>query len=172
MSTVLTPTLVAATMATPIGPLTIVAYDQQVVAGGFTEDVGLLTARLSPELRAAPPEPVADLGPIAEALMAYFAGDVRALDRIVVSPRGGPFQQRVWDKLRAIPPGQSTTYRDIALRLGGERMARAVGMANATNPIAPIVPCHRVVGSNGSLTGYYWGLDRKRWLLDHERQHA
>ena len=109
---------------------------------------------------------------ITVALAAYFAGDIRALDGIAASPRGGPFQQRVWEALRAIPPGHPTTYRDFGITLGGERMARAVGMANATNPIVPIIPCHRLVGSNGSLTGYYWGLERKRWLLDHERRHA
>src|SRR5215208_7042890 len=172
MSTVLTPTLIATTMTTPIGPLTMVAFDEQVVAGGFTEDIALLTARLSPELRAAPPEPVADLGPISDALIAYFAGDVGALDRIAVSPRGGPFQRRVWEALRATPPGQPTTYRDIAIHLGGRQLARAVGTANATNPIAPIIPCHRLVGSDGRLRGYFWALDRKRWLLDHEQRHA
>ena len=86
--------------------------------------------------------------------------------------QGGPFQEQVWAALRQIPPGQPTTYRDLAIRLGGQRMARAVGMGCATNPIAPIVPCHRVTGTSGSLTGYYWGLERKRWLLDHERRHA
>jgi methylated-DNA-[protein]-cysteine S-methyltransferase len=172
MPSVLSPTPIVTTMPTPIGPLTLVAFDGKVVAGGFTEDFGLLTRRLSPALRAAPPERAADLGQITDALSAYFAGDVRALDGVVASLEGGPFQQRVWEALRAIPAGQTTTYRELALPLGGERMARAVGMANATNPIAPIIPCHRLIGSNGSLTGYYWGLDRKQWLLDHERRHA
>ena len=115
---------------------------------------------------------VDDLGPITEALAAYFRGDVAALDGIPVSVQGGPFQERVWAALREIPPGQPTTYHALAVRLGGEKLARAVGMANATNPIAPIIPCHRLIGSDGHLTGYYWGLDRKRWLLDHERRHA
>jgi methylated-DNA-[protein]-cysteine S-methyltransferase len=172
MATVLTPTLLTSALATPIGPLTLVAFDDRVVAGGFTEDVAGLTARLRPGLRAAPMETVADLGPITSALDAYFAGDLGALDTIPVAPQGGPFQQRVWEMLRTIPPGQPTTYRDIAEKLGGRQLARAVGTANATNPIAPIIPCHRLVGTDGRLRGYYWDLDRKRWLLDHERRYA
>jgi methylated-DNA-[protein]-cysteine S-methyltransferase len=172
MSTVLTPTLAVTIVTTPIGPLTVVAANGRVVAGGFTEDVDLLTRRLAPELRAAPLEPSADLGAISEAIVAYFAGDLAALDAIPVAPRGGPFQQRVWELLREIPPGQPTTYRELAIHLGGRQLARAVGTANATNPIAPIIPCHRVMGADGRLRGYYWDLDRKQWLLDHERRHA
>jgi methylated-DNA-[protein]-cysteine S-methyltransferase len=172
MATVLTPTILSATMSTPIGPLTILAVDGVVHAGGFTEEMAELTARLGPRLRCAPIEMVSELGPISKALAAYFAGDVLALGRLAVEQPGGPFKQRVWSALRAIPPGQATTYRDLAIRLGGENLARAVGMGCATNQIAPIVPCHRVTGSDGSLTGYYWGLDRKRWLLEHEHRCA
>jgi methylated-DNA-[protein]-cysteine S-methyltransferase len=160
----------AATLSTPIGPLSILAIDGAVHAGGFTEDLDALVRRLAPGLRGLPIQPARDLGAISDALSAYFAGNVAALDTVPVRFGGGPFQRRVWAALRAIPPGQPTTYRDLAVQLGGERLARAVGMANATNPNAPIVPCHRLVGSDGRLTGYYWGLDRKRWLLDHERR--
>jgi methylated-DNA-[protein]-cysteine S-methyltransferase len=172
MSPVLTPTLLVSTLATPIGPLTLMAVDEKVLAGGFTDDVSALTRPLARVSQSMMVETVGDLGPITCALDAYFAGDLGALDAIPVSPRGGPFQQRVWEMLRTIPPGQPTTYRDIAMRLGGRQLARAVGTANATNPIAPIIPCHRVVGTDGRLRGYYWDLDRKRWLLDHERRHA
>lgn len=172
MPPVLTPTLAVTTMTTPLGPLTLVAADGRVVAGGFTEDVGLLTRRLASELRAAPLEPSTDFGAISEAIAAYFAGDLGALNAIPVAPRGGPFQQRVWERLREIPPGQPTTYQALAIHLGGRQLARAVGTANATNPIAPIIPCHRVMGTDGRLRGYYWDLDRKQWLLDHERRHA
>jgi methylated-DNA-[protein]-cysteine S-methyltransferase len=169
---VLIPRLDFTTISTPIGPLTFVAVDGVVHAAGFTRDVGQLADRLAPVVRGLPIEATSDLGPITAALEAYFAGDAAALDGIPVSLRGGPFQLRVWAALRAIPPGQPTTYRDLARQMGGASLARAVGMANAANPIAPIVPCHRLVGSDGRLTGYYWGLDRKRWLLDHERRHA
>lgn len=100
---------------------------------------------------------------------AYFADDLAALDSIRVNGGGTDFQQKVWRALRAIPPGQTATYGEIAARLDCPSAARAVGLANSLNPIAIVVPCHRVVGANGKLTGYAGGLDRKRWLLEHER---
>jgi methylated-DNA-[protein]-cysteine S-methyltransferase len=177
MATVLTPTLptstlLTSTLPTPIGPLIVVTFDGKAVAGGFTDSLDLVASFVGKKLRGTPIEPVADPGPIGVALARYFEGDIRALDNIPIGVQGGPFQQQVWEALRAIPPGQPTTYRDLAVKLGGQRMARAVGMGCATNPIAPIVPCHRVTGTSGNLTGYYWGLERKRWLLDHERRHA
>ena len=83
--------------------------------------------------------------------------------------RGAPFELRVWAALRHIPPGRTVSYGEIARQIGAPGASRAVGMANGANPIAIIVPCHRVIGSNGTLTGYGGGLDRKAWLLDHER---
>jgi methylated-DNA-[protein]-cysteine S-methyltransferase len=167
-----TPTIQFATMTTPIGPLTLLAVDGVVHAGGFTDDTEALIARLAPELRGAQVEAVPDLGTISEAVDAYFAGDLVSLDRLRVSQPGGPFQQRVWEALRQIRPGDKTTYRDLAIGLGGQKLSRAVGMGCATNLISPIVPCHRVTRTSGHLAGYYWGLDRKRWLLEHERRHA
>jgi methylated-DNA-[protein]-cysteine S-methyltransferase len=172
MSAALAPTVQAATMGTPIGPLTLLAVDGVVHAGGFTDDTDALVARLASELRGAQVEHVRNFGPITTALDAYFAGDLQALDRLRVSQPGGPFQQRVWQALRQIRPGERTTYRDLAIGLGGQQLSRAVGMGCATNLISPIVPCHRVTRTSGHLAGYYWGLDRKRWLLDHERRHA
>ncbi|MGE3909143.1 MAG: methylated-DNA--[protein]-cysteine S-methyltransferase [Chloroflexota bacterium] len=163
----------AATMPTPIGPLTLLATDETVHAGGFTDDVtALISGRLRTLLRDARIQSVSDLGPITQALDAYFSGEVTALDRVAVAAHGGPFQQQVWEALRTIPPGRATFYGQLAEHLGGERMARAVGMACATNLISPIVPCHRVTHTTGYLAGYLWGLDRKRWLLDHEARHA
>jgi methylated-DNA-[protein]-cysteine S-methyltransferase len=159
------------TMPTPIGPLTIMEADGIVRAGGFTEDVAAMAGRLGPALRGVPVEPVADLGAISVALRNYFAGNISALDAITVEQHGGPFQQRVWAALRSLPPGEQTTYRMLATQLGGPQYARAVGMGCATNLISPIVPCHRVTRTGGALAGYFWGLDRKHWLLDHERQH-
>ena len=100
---------------------------------------------------------------------AYFAADLAALDAVPVDGGGTEFQRRVWAALRTIPPGQTASYGEIAARLGQPSAARAVGLANSLNPIAIVVPCHRVVGATGKLTGYAGGLARKRWLLDHER---
>ena len=101
-------------------------------------------------------------------LRAYFAGDLRALDAIAVTTGGTPFEQACWQALRAIPPGTTASYGQQAARLGKPRAMRAVGRTNGLNPIALVLPCHRVVGADGSLTGYAGGLWRKEWLLKHE----
>lgn len=103
-----------------------------------------------------------------EQLAAYFAGDLRRFD-VPLAPRGTEFQRRVWDALRAVPFGTTVSYAELARRIGMPRAARAVGLAVGRNPIAIIIPCHRVVGSDGGLTGYAGGLALKSWLLDHER---
>ena len=108
--------------------------------------------------------------PVTQALAAYFAGDLRALDAILVATGGTNFQRALWAALRALPVGKTTTYGDLAKRLGKPAASRAVGAANGANPLSVVVPCHRVVGANGALTGYAGGLARKQWLLDHERQ--
>ena len=111
-----------------------------------------------------------DDAPFADAiaqLQAYFAGECTAFD-LPLAPRGTPFQQRVWQALGEIPYGQTVSYAEIARRIGQPNAVRAVGRANGSNPISIVVPCHRVIGSSGSLTGYGGGLDRKRWLLAHE----
>ncbi|MSQ30511.1 MAG: methylated-DNA--[protein]-cysteine S-methyltransferase [Dehalococcoidia bacterium] len=100
-------------------------------------------------------------------LRAYFAGE-RATFDLPLAPRGTAFQQRVWLALRAIPHGRTTTYGAIAAAIGQPSAARAVGLAIGRNPLAIVVPCHRVIGAGGALTGYAGGLDRKRWLLAHE----
>jgi methylated-DNA-[protein]-cysteine S-methyltransferase len=166
------PTLDVSTMLTPIGPLTILMADDTIRAGGFTEDASILLERLPRELQSVARRPCADLGAVTDALRLYFCGELAALDDLPVEQVGGAFQQRAWNALRGVAPGVQTTYRSLAIGLGGDQLARAVGMACASNLISPIVPCHRITGSDGSLTGYLWGLDRKRWLLDHERRHA
>ena len=105
---------------------------------------------------------------IEERIEHYFAGNHAALDAIVCDTNGTAFQKRVWKALRAIPPGTTTTYGTIARSFDMPNASRAVGLANGANPIAIVVPCHRVVGANGALTGYAGGLQRKQWLLDHE----
>jgi methylated-DNA-[protein]-cysteine S-methyltransferase len=103
---------------------------------------------------------------------AYFAGDVKAIERISVETGGTPFQRDVWNELRKIPSGTTISYGKLAEQIARPRAVRAVGLANGANPIGIVVPCHRVIGSNGSLTGYGGGLERKQWLLEHERKHT
>jgi methylated-DNA-[protein]-cysteine S-methyltransferase len=100
-------------------------------------------------------------------LAEYFAGTRTTFD-LPLDPPGTAFERRVWDALRAIPYGTTVSYGELARRLGDGRATRAVGAANGKNPIPIIVPCHRVVGSRGELTGFGGGLERKRWLLEHE----
>jgi len=102
------------------------------------------------------------------ALLAYFAGKLDALDELPVATSGTDFQNQVWTALRAIPRGKTLSYGSLAKKIGRPAAVRAVGLANGSNPIAIVVPCHRVIGANASLTGYGGGLERKRWLLDHE----
>jgi methylated-DNA-[protein]-cysteine S-methyltransferase len=105
---------------------------------------------------------------IRAAIEAYFDGDLTAIDKLPIKTGGTPFQREVWRLLRLIPAGKTTTYGKLAARLGTPNAARAVGTANGANPIGVIVPCHRVIGSDASLTGYGGGLPRKQWLLTHE----
>ena len=105
---------------------------------------------------------------IAAALDAYFAGDLNALDAVPIETGGSEFQRSVWAALRAIPAGTTTGYGRLAAQLGKPGAARAVGLANGSNPIGIVVPCHRVIGADGTLTGYAGGVARKEWLLRHE----
>ena len=105
---------------------------------------------------------------ITAALASYFDGDLRAIDAVPVATNGTEFQRRVWAALREIPVGTTTSYGALAAKLGHPRASRAVGLANGSNPVGLVVPCHRVIGANGSLTGYGGGLSRKQWLLAHE----
>ncbi|AVG40943.1 methylated-DNA--[protein]-cysteine S-methyltransferase [Achromobacter insolitus] len=108
--------------------------------------------------------------PARRALLDYFDGDVRAIDTLDVATGGTDFQREVWRALRGISGGQPISYGTLANRIARPAAVRAVGMANGANPIGIVVPCHRVVGADASLTGYGGGLHRKRWLLDHEQR--
>lgn len=108
----------------------------------------------------------------ARAMQAYFGGDLDAIHGLDIGLGGTNFQRQIWLLLQAIPAGQTVTYRELAARAGRPDAARAVGAANGANPLAIVVPCHRVVGSDRSLTGYAGGLARKQWLLEHERKIA
>ncbi|MFI0815174.1 methylated-DNA--[protein]-cysteine S-methyltransferase [Streptomyces sp. NPDC021098] len=148
----------------PYGPLTLVATGAELSGLYMTEQ----RHRPPEETFGAPGDP--DDAPFAATvaqLTAYFAGELTAFD-LPLRLTGTPFQRRVWDALRGIPYGETWTYGMLADHIGQPTASRAVGLANGKNPVGIIVPCHRVVGSTGSLTGYGGGLDRKRRLLDFE----
>lgn len=107
-------------------------------------------------------------GVAADKLTAYFAGDLHALEDLPTATAGTPFQRAIWTALRTIPVGQTWTYGRLAAHVGRPDAIRAAGTANGANPVNLVVPCHRVIGAGGSLTGYGGGLDRKKWLLTHE----
>jgi methylated-DNA-[protein]-cysteine S-methyltransferase len=113
-------------------------------------------------------EPMAGVSAVRQALEAYFEGALMSIQDLPVKTAGTPFQREVWAALRAIPTGKTTSYGRLAAQLGRPKAMRAVGMANGANPVSIIVPCHRVIGSDASLTGYGGGIERKRWLLRHE----
>jgi methylated-DNA-[protein]-cysteine S-methyltransferase len=106
--------------------------------------------------------------PVRAKLTAYVEGDIGAIDDIATKTTGTAFQRKVWAALREIPAGQTWSYGQLAAHVGEPGAARAVGLANGSNPIGVVVPCHRVIGANGTLTGYGGGIERKRWLLRHE----
>ncbi len=166
------------TISTPLGDMLALASDEGLCALEFTdpnrgqERLARLNARL---VRWFPPHLVVDrdtatIARTRDWLAAYFQGTDAEVGDLPLDMRGAPFEKRVWTALRTIPPGQTTSYGAIAQALGRTGASRAVGAANGANPIAVIVPCHRVIGSSGSLTGYGGGLDRKTWLIEHERR--
>lgn len=140
------------TVETPIGPVHLALEDDALCALRFGRLFDGVPGRT----------------PASERVRAYFDGDLRAFDGLALAPRGTPFQQRVWTLLRRIPAGETRTYGALAAELGTH--PRAVGSANGANPVGIAIPCHRVIGADGKLTGYAWGEDRKRWLLAHERR--
>ncbi len=162
--------LLATVVDTPIGPLSLLVQGGRLIAGGFTADPAVMHARLAVPLRALPMEAAdpAGLPWLAAPLAGYFGGDLRALDAIPVCQPGPASRQRLWAALRAVPPGRTVSYTQLAAQSGNPRAPRAAGAACAYNLIAPVVPCHRALRSDGTLGGYYYGLDRKTWLLRHE----
>jgi O-6-methylguanine DNA methyltransferase len=161
------------TIATPLGDMLALASERGLCALEF--DRRSRHPRLDARLRRhfAPHEIVDDdaqpiLTRTREWLTAYFEGRTADASNIPLDLRGAPFELRVWTALRAIPAGATSTYGAIAKQLGAPGASRAVGAANGANPVGIIVPCHRVIGSTGTLTGYGGGLERKQWLLNHE----
>ena len=155
------------TFESPIGPLTVAERAARVCLLHFGPDGPGIDAMFD---RWYPGEPRArhDLPAVGGILQRYFSGEVAVLDEVTVELNGTPFQKNVWQALRRIPSGVTISYAELARRIGEPTAVRAVGTANGANPVAVIVPCHRVIGANGKLTGYGGGLDRKQWLLTHE----
>lgn len=159
-------------ISTPIGVMMIAAdREGSLRAALFTEDDAVLTRqlRLHYGQNGFALTPARNPHGLSDAIHSYFSGELGVIDTLPVKTGGTPFQQKVWRALRKIPCGTTTSYGKLAERIGHATAVRAVGLANGANPVAVIVPCHRVIGSNGSLTGYGGGIERKRWLLDHER---
>jgi len=162
-------TLEVAEFHSPIGTIMLAVRDGALAALVFAEGWPDGRVRLVKRFGDVDLRRAADPARVSGRLAAYFAGDLGALDAIAVDAGGTPFQRRVWAALRTIPPGETVSYQTLARRIGAPTAVRAVGAANRTNPIGIVVPCHRVIGADGSLTGYGGGIERKRWLLTHER---
>ena len=162
-------TLTLDRIATPVGEVLLVTDgDGAVRALDFADH----EARMNRLLARHAPGAVVRQGRAPEAVRraveAWFGGELSALDGLAVKTGGTAFQRTVWAALRAIPTGETRSYGQLAAAIGAPRAVRAAGLANGQNPVAVIVPCHRVIGANGALTGYAGGLERKRWLLRHE----
>ena len=166
-------TLTLDRLATPTGEVLLVVDADGVVRAldfaGYEDRMSRLLRRHWGEV-----ELVEGRAPAAvrSAVEAWFGGDLTALDGLRVKTNGTDFQRAVWAALRAIPAGETRTYGQLAAAIGSPKAVRAAGLANGQNPIAVIVPCHRVIGASGALTGYAGGLERKQWLLAHEGARA
>ena len=162
------------TISTPVGPFTLLADGDGVCAAGFTGRPETLQRRLDPRRRAALLRPAGDPDAVAGRVLAYLAGETGALDEVVVAQPGDPAQQAAWRALRTVPAGQTISYKQLGALAGladpatDPLGAQAAGAACASNHVAVIVPCHRVLRADGRLGGYGWGVHRKAWLLGHE----
>ncbi|MBH3130928.1 methylated-DNA--[protein]-cysteine S-methyltransferase [Serratia marcescens] len=157
--------------ATPVGELVLIADEQgRLRAIDWTDHEARLMKLLNTHYRADrfTLREQRDPSGLTDAMQRYFAGELGIIDRLPVMTAGTEFQRTVWQQLRQIPCGEILTYGQLAQRIGRPTAARAVGMANGSNPISIVVPCHRVIGSQGALTGYAGGVQRKQWLLQHE----
>jgi methylated-DNA-[protein]-cysteine S-methyltransferase len=162
-------------IVTPIGELLLVAdRDGNVRAIDWTDHEArmLWLLRLHYGEHGFNLEHASNQDRLRRALRDYFEGDVEAIDALPVQTGGTPFQRTVWSALREIACGTTASYAKLAERIGRPTAVRAVGLANGSNPVGIVVPCHRVIGSDGSLTGYGGGIERKRWLLEHESNRA
>lgn len=162
-------TLFRERLSSPLGEVLLLTdADHAVHALEWTSDRPRLDRWLARAVGAVEVQDRDESSPAGAAVRSYFEGARAALEDLAVVLHGTDFQTKVWTALRDIPVGETTTYGALARRLGRDKAVRAVGTANGANPVGIICPCHRVIGADGSLTGYAGGLERKRWLLEHE----
>lgn len=152
----------------PIGTVLIVVDDDKLCSLDYSDYEPRMMTLLERRYGPVHFTPVTNPGGFSSRICDYFAGDMQALDTIPVSTGGTAFQQQVWQALRSISAGTTLTYGALAAQVGRATAYRAVGATNALNPVAIVLPCHRVIGANAALTGYAGGLERKQWLLQHE----
>jgi methylated-DNA-[protein]-cysteine S-methyltransferase len=163
--------LLTDSLETPIGAVQIVALDGKLVLVDFADNTGRIQSILEKRFGAftLQSSPLSEFRAVLEA---YFAGEFEVIHTLPVDSGGTPFQQTVWSALLEIPAGETWSYGQLAAHIGNPSAVRAVGATNGLNPISLVLPCHRVIGSSGALTGYAGGLGRKKWLLEHELKFA
>lgn len=155
-------------ISTPIGDMILVARDGVVLLLEFEDASDRIARELQSRFNGDELQPSTNPFGLSDRIRDYFAGQLTAIDDVLTDGGGTAFELRVWAQLRRIPCGQTISYGELATRIGNKNAMRAVGLANGKNPIAVVVPCHRVIGADGKLTGYGGGLHRKEWLLKHE----
>ena len=156
---------------TPIGPMVLMARDATLLLLEFEDATDRVEREMRKRFGAVEHRAADDPFGLSSRVEAYFGGDIVAIEAIETDGGGTEFQRRVWAELKRIPCGITISYGELAARLGDRNAMRAVGLANGRNPISIVVPCHRVIGADGSMTGYGGGVERKVWLLAHEGVH-
>ena len=153
---------------TPIGEMVLVARDGVLLLLEFEDALPRIERQMRARFADFEMQQSSNPFGVSDVLRDYFAGDIHAIDNLLADGGGTEFERQVWAELRRIPNGTTCSYGDIARKLGDINLSRAVGTANGRNPISIVVPCHRVIGADGSMTGYGGGIARKEWLLRHE----
>ncbi len=162
------PPILSDRIETPIGTMVLMAREATLLLLEFDDATERVAREMTQRFGALDVQPADDPFGLSSRVRAYFAGELTAIEGIETDGGGTEFQRRVWAELKRIPCGVTISYGELARRLGDKNAMRAVGLANGRNPISIVVPCHRVIGADGSMTGYGGGLDRKVWLLGHE----
>lgn len=158
-------TLEASVFPSPVGPIGLIAREGKLVAAGFTDDLEDLATRYPDHAITE----VTGIAGVTERIGRYFDGELGAIDEVETDPVGSPRKKAAWRVMRTVGPG-AISYRELAARMEPPASPRSAARACATNPVALVVPCHRFIGSDGKMHGYYWGLDVKEALLEHERR--
>jgi methylated-DNA-[protein]-cysteine S-methyltransferase len=164
----MSPTMLSDRIDTPLGAMMVLASEGKLIGLSFDDQSGWAIKGIERRFSDFELRPTPNPFGFSDRIRAYFSGDLVAIEALPAEAEGTAFEMRVWEELRRIPCGITASYGEIAERLGDKNSARAVGLANNRNPIAIVVPCHRVIGADGTLVGYGGGLDRKTWLLRHE----